>query len=105
MVCGNTKKGTQAFATKQRTLGHTVVWHDPSIVERNDKQTKGTDQEIMSMHDQNKQGYRIINLEDRPDAMHTITQAEQELNRLLQQDVALVAYVRNIARDETTFRV
>ncbi|BCU82329.1 hypothetical protein JIR001_21120 [Polycladomyces abyssicola] len=48
----------------------------------------------MNTYDQSKESYRLINLEDRPDVMRTISQAEQELHRLLQQDVALVAYVR-----------
>jgi hypothetical protein len=48
----------------------------------------------MNMYDQSKEGYRLINLEDHPDVMRTISQAEQELHHILQQDVALVAYVR-----------
>jgi hypothetical protein len=71
-----------------------MVWHASHFVEHDDEQAKGTDQEIMNTYDQSKESYRLINLEDRPDVMRTISQAEQELHRLLQQDVALVAYVR-----------
>jgi hypothetical protein len=71
-----------------------MVWHASHFVEHDDEQGKGTDQEIMNTYDQSKESYRLINLEDRPDVMRTISQAEQELHRLLQQDVALVAYVR-----------
>jgi hypothetical protein len=95
LVCGNPTAGTQTIeGKKERTVDGTMVRYVTNLFEHDGEQGKGTDQEIMNTHDQNKNGYRLINLEDQPDVMRTISRAEQELNRLLQQDVALVAYVR-----------
>lgn len=39
--------------------------------------------------------FRLVNLQDQPAVMKQIAAAEQNINRLVEGDVALIAYVRD----------
>jgi hypothetical protein len=39
------------------------------------------------------QKFQLVDLTDRPDVMATITKTEQELNQMIDGEVALIAYV------------
>ncbi|PTX65031.1 hypothetical protein C8P63_101255 [Melghirimyces profundicolus] len=43
---------------------------------------------------QESQSYKLVNLKDRDDIIQRITQAEQELNGMLNGRVALIAYIK-----------
>jgi hypothetical protein len=38
--------------------------------------------------------YKLVDLRDRPEVIRQIIEAEQKLNRMIGEDVALIAYVR-----------
>ncbi|GGA31562.1 hypothetical protein GCM10007416_00100 [Kroppenstedtia guangzhouensis] len=44
---------------------------------------------------QNHKTYRLVNLEDRSDVIERISKAEEDLNRLINGRVALIAYVKD----------
>jgi len=44
---------------------------------------------------QDNPSYRLVNLKDRNDVLDRITRAEQELNQLMDGQVALIAYVKD----------
>lgn len=47
------------------------------------------------MRNNRSQNFRLINLEHRPDVITRITQLEQQLNQMIDGEVALIAYVNN----------
>lgn len=38
--------------------------------------------------------YKLVDLRDRPEVIRQITEAEQKLNQMMDEEVALIAYVR-----------
>mgnify|MGYP001274113467 CR=1 FL=1 len=40
------------------------------------------------------QKYKLVDLRDRPDVIRQITETEQKLKHMIDEDVALIAYVR-----------
>ncbi|QKG84838.1 hypothetical protein GXN76_10395 [Kroppenstedtia pulmonis] len=50
------------------------------------------------MEDQAK-SYRLVNLQNRSDILDKISQAEQEISQVLDGQVALIAYIRDMEKD------
>ncbi|GAA5344652.1 hypothetical protein CLV97_105119 [Planifilum fimeticola] len=46
------------------------------------------------MESDRSRNYKLVDLRDHPEVIRQITEAEQKLNQMIGEDVALIAYVR-----------